>query len=264
MRMGYVDTTEGQIHYRTDGTGEPLFLLHQTPMYAETRELVPLLANNFQVIGMDTVGYGNSYIPPREYEIEDFGRSVISFLDGLGIKKTSIFGHHTGATIGVEVATAYPERVDKLILSGCPYWSTEKWEEYLGPMRERLSQPWLTNDGQFLLRSWQVFKNFSPNTGPETWIKAFICAVTSRASSPYDAHFAVGRYDIIPKMPLIKSPTLLISGSNDMFLDLLETTKSVIPRCRTQVIQDGGGLICLEKPKELAQAIIDFMKNPGV
>jgi pimeloyl-ACP methyl ester carboxylesterase len=64
-------------------------------------------------------------------------------------------------------------------------------------------------------------------------------------------------------MPLIKSPTLLISGSNDMFLDLLETTRSAIPRCRTQVIEEAGVLICLEKPKELAQAIIDFMNNPG-
>lgn len=264
MIKGYVDTTEGQIHYRIDGTGEPLLLLHQTPMYAETRALVPFLADDFTVVAMDTVGYSNSYIPPREYEIEDFGRSVVSLLDGLGIKKTSIFGHHTGATIGVEVATAYPERVDKLILSGCPYWSTEKRAERLDQVGERLSQPWLTDDGQFLLSSWELYKNFSPNTGPEIWIKAFICSLTSRTSSPYDAHLAVYRYDIIPKMPLIQSPTLLISGSNDMFLDLLETTKSAIPKCRTQVIQDGGVLICLEKPGELAQAILDFINNLGL
>jgi len=49
-----------------------------------------------------------------------------------------------------------------------------------------------------------------------------------------------------------------------MFLDLLEVTQNAIPRCRTQVIEGGGVLICLERPKELAQAILDFMKNPGV
>jgi hypothetical protein len=49
-----------------------------------------------------------------------------------------------------------------------------------------------------------------------------------------------------------------------MFLDLLEVTQNAIPRCRTQVIEGGGVLICLERPKELALAILDFMKNPGV
>ena len=140
----------------------------------------------------------------------------------------------------------------------------EKWEKYFESTRERRSQPWPTEDGQFLLNTWEACKLMSPNTGPETWIQALICSVTSKANNPYDVHFAVGRYDIIPKMPLIKSPTLLISGSNDMFLKLLETTKSAVPRCRAQVIQDGGILICWEKPKELAQAIIDFVKNPEV
>ena len=264
MKMGYVDIPEGQIHYKMDGSGEPLLLLHQTPIYEENRAMMPFLAKDCQVVAMDTVGYGNSFIPSREYAIEDFAQSVINFLDAMEIKKTSIFGHHTGAVIGVEVAAAYPERVDKLILSGCPYWSKEKWGEYLGLMRARRSEPWPTADGQFLLRSWEVFRNFSPDTGPDIWIKAVICSVTSRANSPYDAHFAIGEYDIIPRIPQIESPTLLISGSKDMFLDLLEVTQKAISRCRTTVIEGGGVLICLEEPKELAQAILNFLKNPGV
>ena len=31
MKRGYADTPEGQIHFRTDGAGEPVLLLHQSP-----------------------------------------------------------------------------------------------------------------------------------------------------------------------------------------------------------------------------------------
>jgi hypothetical protein len=29
MKRGYVDTPEGQVHYRTEGSGEPVLLLHK-------------------------------------------------------------------------------------------------------------------------------------------------------------------------------------------------------------------------------------------
>ena len=81
---------------------------------------------------------------------------------------------------------------------------------------------------------------------------------------PYDAHFAVARYDIKPRLRLIKSPTLLTSGSEDVFVNQLESTKSLIPRSRTMVIEGTGFFVWFEKPKECTQAILDFLKNPGV
>jgi len=35
----------------------------------------------------------------------------------------------------------------------------------------------------------------------------------------------------------------------------------MIPQCTTKVIEGGGLFICFEKPKEFAQAILDFLKN---
>ena len=131
MRRGYADTPQGQIHYRTDGSGELVLLLHQIFLSsAEYNDIIPRLAQSYRVIAMDTLGHGNSDNPPggisayKDYKVDDFtiedhADNIVSFLDALDINKASLVGHHGGATLAAEVAASYPDRVDKLVLSGC-------------------------------------------------------------------------------------------------------------------------------------------------
>jgi len=261
MAKGYTNISEGQVCYRMEGSGEPLLLLHQTPMVSEYSLMIPILAKSYQVVAMETLGYGYSDNPPREYEIEDFAQSVVNFLSAMGINKTSIVGHHTGASIAAEVAAAYPERVDKLIVSGLPFWEPEKWKQYATDLGSRIRQ--VADNGLFLTDFWQLLMSFSTQKKPELLLKPMALAVDA-LTRPYDAHGAVARYDVKQRLPLIKSPTLLISGSEDDFLNRLDATKTLIPRCRTQIVEGGGVLICFEKPDEFAQAILEFLKNPGV
>jgi len=261
MPKAYANIPEGQVSYRMEGSGEPLLLLHQTPMASEYSQMIPILAKSYRVIAMETLGYGYSDNPPREYEVEDFARSVASFLSAIGIDKASIVGHHTGASIAVEVAATYPDRVDKLIVSGVPFWSPEDWENYFTGVASRLKPP--AEDGSFLLDWWNLLRKFSPQSTPEFLLKPMALVIDGH-TKPYDSHSAVARHKIKECVSLIKSPTLFISGSEDMFLDKLDALKSVVPRSKTLVIEGGGVLICFEKPDEFAQAIIDFMKTPGV
>ena len=64
MKRGYADTPEGQVHYRTEGNGEPLLLLHKAGLSSdEFTEMLPFLGKKFQVIAMDVLGYGNTDLP---------------------------------------------------------------------------------------------------------------------------------------------------------------------------------------------------------
>lgn len=263
MKKGYVDIPEGQVHYRTKGSGEPLLLLHQAPLSSvEFDDVIPILAQDYRVVAMDTLGHGNSDNPPREYEVEDFARSVISFLDALGIDQTSIVGHHTGAAIAAEVATTYPKRVDKLILSGIGgSWKPEELQAFLSqPMSRDLP---MTEDGYFLIKTWQTYKSLAVlGSNPQLRFKPFIVGLEAR-TRPYDAHYAVFRSGYKSRLSLIKSPTLLINGSEDLFFDQnqLESYKNLIPHCVTRVIEGSGAMICFEKPEEFAEAILSFLHN---
>ncbi|MBW2334449.1 MAG: alpha/beta hydrolase [Deltaproteobacteria bacterium] len=260
MTKGYADIPEGQVSYRSEGSGQPLLLLHQTPWsFEEYSLMIPILARTHHVIAMETLGYGYSDDPPREYEVEDFARSVVSFLDALNIAKTSIVGHHTGAIIATEVASAYPERVDKLILSGLPYREPKDWEPLMKEIESQMKSP--TEDGSFLIDLWNWIRSTSLKPEMKLLIRFFIFNLDSYTRT-YDAHFSMARYNIKPRLPLIKSRTLALSGSDDFFIDELEAIKKAIPRCQTKVIEGTGSALCLEKPEEFASVILEFLGNP--
>ena len=128
----YANTSKGQIHYITAGSGKPVLLLHQTPRSSdEFHEVLPILSKKFRAIAMDTIGFGNSYKPKKEkFTIEDCAAATVDFLDSLNIKQTYLVGHHTGAVIAIEVAVSYPERVRKLVLSGCPLINESRRKEH--------------------------------------------------------------------------------------------------------------------------------------
>lgn len=260
MKRAYVDIPEGQIHYRTDGSGEPLLLLHRTPSSSDEYSLMILaLAKSYRVIAMDTIGYGISDSPHSGVTIEDYAQSVKNFLLALGIKKANINGYHNGATIAVEVAAAYPELVDKLILSGCPYYAPEVRHTLLNDPRFRPME--ITEDGSHIMRIWDVLKKDMPHAGPENWQK-LLTHMLITGSRSLDAHLAVFAYGIEPRLSLIKSPTLLISATGDTFYKRLEAIHKLIPQSTTRIIE-GDSLITLTKPDKFAQAILEFLKNPG-
>lgn len=264
MNCAYVDIPEGQIYYQTEGSGEPLLLLHQTPLSSnEYLEVIPILAKHYWVLAMDIPGYGKSDPPSKEHPlIEDYAQSVANFLKALGIRKTSVVGHHTGASIAAEVAAGYPELVDKLILSGCPHYTPEMRESRLSDPRFRPME--IKEDGSHIVKIWQEYKSrYLPLTSLETLQTIFVNYMIAGARAT-DGHQAVLRYDIEPRLQLIKSLTLLISGTKDVFYDRLEATNSLIPRCRTEIIEGGHAFITLEAPEVLAEVILDFLKNQGL
>ena len=107
MKRCYVDTPEGQIHYRTEGDGEPLLLLHQIGLSsAQFLLVIPTLAKRYWVAAVDIIGYGNSDLPLLPYKTADYAKATFHFLDSLHIKKTSIVGARFGGSIAVEIAVS--------------------------------------------------------------------------------------------------------------------------------------------------------------
>ena len=119
LRPSYAYTDRGVIHYVEVGIGEPLLLLHATPgTWRAMAKLIPLLAKDFRVIGLDTPGYGNSDPVPGTPTIDAMALSVISMLDELKISKAHIVGLHTGNKIAAAIAAQWPDRVNRVVLAG--------------------------------------------------------------------------------------------------------------------------------------------------
>lgn len=257
MKRMFVDTPDGQLHCRTDGSGEPLLLLHQYPCSSgEFSEIIPILAKHFRAVAMDLPLFGDSYKPDREPTIEDFAEAALCFLNALHIEKAHVAGHHTGASVAVELAAEHPERVNKLILSGCPTFSLEEglaWIKRYKPLE-------LTPDGWFLGHIWQ----FTMERIPENQMdKAYELALDymKAGARVEEGHQAVFKYDILPKLAKIKQPTLALCGDKDSLLPYHQPTLAHIPHARSHIINGGNVQTPRLLPNEWAQAILQFLKS---
>ena len=259
MKKAYVDIPEGQIHYRTEGSGRPLLMLHESPTSSITySRVIPILARRFRVIAMDTMGYGNSDPPETTYEVADYARTIAHFLDAMELKQVSIVGHHTGSVLAIEFAVSFPHRVDKLVLSGLVVpTEPEKVEELRNSPRYRFGG--MDEEGQFILDRWKTYRGLcSPGADVEGWYQIFVDILRPGAHT-FDGHQAIFRHDTMSRLPLIKSSTLVLHGTNDVVLGDANKLRSLIPDVRTSTIEGGGVFVAFEMPEAFAKPILDFV-----
>lgn len=118
-----VDAGGVKTNYLESGSGSAVVLVHGSgpgvTAYANWRLVIPALAEQFRVIAPDMAGFG--YTERRndvQYNLKTWANQVVGVLDGLGLQKASIVGNSFGGSIGLRLASEYPDRVDKLVVMG--------------------------------------------------------------------------------------------------------------------------------------------------
>ena len=266
MKRGYLDFPDGQIHYRTEGHGEPLLLLHQAPLSsAEYLDIIPLLSPHYHVVAPDLPGHGMSDDLPREYEVEDYAQVMLQVMDALDIRQSYVVGHHSGAVIAKSLAMQYSSRVKKLVMSGAGIEKAEDIRQFLEVLKSRpMSRDLpMDPDGQFLIDSWGRYKAMMVHTKPSVIFNPFIIGQTARLR-PYDAHYAIFRWqEKNPGLADVKCPMLVIYGTEEIFYrgELLDEVRSATPGCHTEIVEQSGAMVTFEKPADWASIVLNFLKN---
>ena len=66
------------------------------------------------------------------------------------------------------------------------------------------------------------------------------------------------------KLPLITCPTQVLSGTKDHFCSVAKDVKQLLPRSKLSIIENASVFIGRTMPKEFAEAILSFLRNPAV
>ena len=160
----------------------------------------------------------------------------------------------------MEMAAAYPTRVNKLVLSSLAYAEPEAQRERYNSFRNKGMV--IKEDGSHLMDLWK--ERSRPHMTLEMVQRAIIDYLRSGLGvRTEDGHRALFSYDFGAKLPVIISHTLLLYGAADTFLHRLEATKSAIPKCWTKIIEGTRSYPTWEKPQEFAQAVLEFLENQG-
>jgi len=133
QKRAYATISHGQIHYRHQGTGIPLILLHQSPRSSsEYQDLIDRWSRDFYVIAPDTPGNGLSDpLPKGTPTMFDYSDALIEFMDVLKVRQALLYGFHTGASIAVAAAARYPHRILHAVANGLALLEEEQRRDFL-------------------------------------------------------------------------------------------------------------------------------------
>jgi pimeloyl-ACP methyl ester carboxylesterase len=125
-RHGFAEIHGAQLYYEVAGGGKAIVLVHAG--IADHRmwddQFLPF-AKRYQVIRFDLRGFGESSAPTGPFSFHD---DLHYLLDQLGITRAVVIGASLGGATAIDLALAYPEVVEALVLAGSGLGGQE-WPE---------------------------------------------------------------------------------------------------------------------------------------
>lgn len=126
----FFDSNGVQIHYKDQGQGEPVVLIHggfQDLTFWDTLGAVDALtAAGYRVITLDLRGYGRSDKPhdPAKYGLH-VSADISRLLDHLRISKAHVLGFSLGAIIANDLRSTQPDRLLTMTMVGSGAFNSE-------------------------------------------------------------------------------------------------------------------------------------------
>jgi len=256
-RGEFLTIADVRTHVLRGGRGAPLLILH--PEYAANRWLPyhDALAARFQVFAPDHPGFGASERPEWLDGLDDVVLHYADLLDVLGIERVAIVGTSLGGWIAAELAVAYPQRVERLVLAGAAglkVEGAERFDVFLHPIEETL---------QHLFHDTSRAAQLVPTEiGPDVIARAYGEAATlARLTwNPYMYNPKLER-----RLRRISAPTLVLWGANDTYLAPAHGQRYAqrISGAHFELIDDCGHLIPLEQTEVFTRRVIEFLSASG-
>lgn len=258
---GYAKGPFGLVHFRDTGKGEPLVLLHQSPMSSQQFETVyPLFAaKGIRAIGIDMPGFGLSDPTSFTPTANDWAKIVPAVLDHLGIKQAYIGGHHTGATVAVAAATQFPERAKGLIIHSALLVTEEERAKRLERVNTGERNFVYKDDGSHLTDAFRGrFKMFGPGADPKL-ITRYTVERFLGAGESWHGHHVAYEFNSTEGLKKLKARGLVIGNDGDMVIEITRRIKDVRPDLTYVELKGGGVDIVDQKPQEWVDTIHRFI-----
>lgn len=264
----FVEVHGAQMHYRMEGAGEPLVLIHGAFASLHTFDgWVNELQGDFQLIRYTLHGLGLTGAKPDDkYDMESHVNALRIFLDKLGLRKVHLAGSSLGGWLAWEFAIRHPDRVNKLVLLDAA--------GFLDP--DSIPLPFKMARTPFVNKAFKYVVRYNI-------LADYIKQVYSRKElvTPelIDRYYELFTYkknpDSFVKMvnsklkdntrhlKEIEAPTLVAWGEDDNWLPLRNAYRfqSQIPHSRLIVYKKMGHIPMEEAPHETAMDVRSFLKH---
>jgi pimeloyl-ACP methyl ester carboxylesterase len=114
----FVELDGVRVHYKDEGSGQPVLLLHGTGSSLHTWDgWVDRMAGDFRLIRPDLPGFGlTGPDPSGDYSAARRVEILAALLDSLGVERSSVAGNSLGGLLALKFALTFPGRTERLVL----------------------------------------------------------------------------------------------------------------------------------------------------
>lgn len=235
----------------------PILILHGWNLSsAKYKPLQRELENKgYMVLSIDLPSFGKANPLIHPYDIQDYGKYIIDYLNKKNIKKIIIIGHSFGGRIGIYLSLNYSKLIEALILSGTPGLGadlTSKEKIYL----------FMAKLGKVIF-SMPILSIFADMA------RKFMYKLVGS----YDYYKTSGvlrktfqnivGYRLEPLLDKINIPTLIIWGQSDKIVPVKVAygMNKLIKNSRLVIINDSRHGVPWTHPKEFADEVEKFLKK---
>jgi pimeloyl-ACP methyl ester carboxylesterase len=270
LEARFVTVDAHRLRYVRTGSGPAVLLIHGFASSLYTwKDVVPLLARDFEVFALDLPGFGESDQPP-DLSFGDLPRAVVGLMDRLGLERAALAGNSMGGGTAALVAARHPGRVTALVLIDSAGFHRDPSEHpgvvrlagsSLGALAAHLPVRRLLVERALL----QVFFDDTRVTD-ERVAEYLVPLLRPRAFSSIRSllgSVAAHPDEVREALPEIEASTLVIWGREDAWIPVDHADRFVeaIPGARKVVLESCGHMPQAEMPEEVGRLLRDFL--PG-
>jgi pimeloyl-ACP methyl ester carboxylesterase len=260
--MPYATSESTRLHYEIAGdrVRPALVMIRGLARSASYWEpLVTRLAPHLCLLLFDNRGTGRSDATWGRYTTQQIAADTARVMDAAGVRRAHVFGMSLGGMIAQELALAHGERVDRLILGcttpGGPRARPSSVEARLGMLEAAFGRPerffrMLVSDA-----SWRAHPEIR-----RRWLE-----ITRSERAPLRGLLgqlaAALRHDAGDRLAHIKSPTLVITGDDDIVIppENSRLLAAAIPNATLTMLSGARHDFATDSPDDTARAILSFL-----
>jgi pimeloyl-[acyl-carrier protein] methyl ester esterase len=251
-----------KIHQQTFGKGKPIVLVHGWAMHSGIwQDFAKQLAQNFQVTCIDLPGHG------RSEKIDSFTLERISeaLVNAVSYENSCWLGWSMGATVVLDIAKRFPERVNSLVLlAGNPaFTQTAQWPGMNAGLLDDFADK-LNEDCQATL-----LRLLSLQVGNLPDYKILLRTLKSavmECDAPDNVTLQGGleilkNADLRPVLSGVSVPVSVILGTRDTLVPVSagQNMQELAPGITLNIIDKAGHVPFLSHPQEILTIISRFM-----
>lgn len=270
----YIQVNDIRTRYWGLGTrGSVVILIHGIGSAIESWALnIEVLAQHHRVYALDLVGSGHSDKPMGFSSLVAIAQFVNAFADALNLDRFSLVGNSLGGGVALQLALAYPQRVEKLVLVDSLGLGSEiSWslrvanlpwvDRFYKPTRgsTALTLKQTVADSSLITDEWidLFYKLLSLPGAPEAMISQIRTNVGWAGVRPEVYQ------PIVNRLPTLTMPTLVVWGKQDQILPIAHAQVAMqrLPNAQLHSFDRCGHWSHFEKAAEFNMRVANFLTS---